>query len=84
MSVAMLNVLPALAGVLALPLGWDARTIGEFSACDSLGALLGTLVAAAALRGPRKRPALLPNIFLGILQPLVRGPRIIRGGSHRG
>jgi predicted MFS family arabinose efflux permease len=50
MSVAVLNILPALAGVLALDLGWTEQAIGGFAACDSAGALVGTLLAAALMR----------------------------------
>jgi predicted MFS family arabinose efflux permease len=49
MAVAVLNVLPALGAVLALRLDWNAQTIGRFAACDSMGALLGTLLAAALI-----------------------------------
>jgi predicted MFS family arabinose efflux permease len=50
MAVAVLNVLPALTGVLALGLGWQEQTIGRFAAADSIGALVGTLLAAAMMR----------------------------------
>jgi predicted MFS family arabinose efflux permease len=50
MSVAVLNVLPALAGVLTLDLGWNEEKIGRFASADSIGALGGTLLAAALLR----------------------------------
>ena len=50
MAVAVLNVLPALVGVLALELRWNEKAIGHFAAADSLGALLGTVIAAFLLR----------------------------------
>ena len=50
MAVAVLNVLPALAGVLSRQLRWDEKAIGLFAAADSLGALLGTVIAALQLR----------------------------------
>ena len=50
MAVAVLNVLPALVGVLALELRWNEKAIGHFAAADSLGALSGTLIAAFLLR----------------------------------
>ena len=50
MAVAVLNLLPALAGVLALDLGWQEQTIGRFASADSIGALVGTLFAAAMMR----------------------------------
>jgi hypothetical protein len=48
MAVAVLNMMPALAGILAQHLQLQAQTIGRFAACDSIGALLGTLFAAGA------------------------------------
>ncbi len=51
MAVAVLNMMPALAAVLAQHLGLQAQTIGRFAACDSIGALLGTLIAAGMMRG---------------------------------
>jgi len=50
MAVAVLNILPALAGVLAIDLGWNEQAIGRFAAADSIGSFGGTLLAAALLR----------------------------------
>ncbi len=50
MGVAVVNVLPALAGVLTTDLHWNEQTIGRFASADSIGALVGTLLAAALLK----------------------------------
>ncbi len=48
-AVAVSNVLPALAGILALNLAWNAQTIGRFASTDSIGSLVGTLLASALM-----------------------------------
>jgi predicted MFS family arabinose efflux permease len=48
-AVAVQNVAPALAGVLNLRLGWNAREIGAFASADSMGIFLGGLLAAALM-----------------------------------
>lgn len=48
-AVAVSNVLPALAGILALDLGWSAQTIGRFASTDSIGSLAGTLLASVLM-----------------------------------
>jgi DHA1 family inner membrane transport protein len=48
-AVGVSNVLPALAGILVLDLGWSAQTIGRFASTDSIGSLAGTLLASVLM-----------------------------------
>jgi predicted MFS family arabinose efflux permease len=73
MAVAVLNILPALGGVLALGLGWDAQTIGRFAACDSMGALVGTLLAAALLRIWTMRTLILTGLWVLATADMLSG-----------
>jgi predicted MFS family arabinose efflux permease len=50
MAVAILNVLPALSGVLLSVLGWNEREIGHFASADFAGGLLGTLLTTVLRR----------------------------------
>jgi predicted MFS family arabinose efflux permease len=73
MAVAVLNILPALGGVLALGLGWDAQTVGRFAACDSMGALVGTLLAAALIRVWTLRTLILTGLWVLATADMLSG-----------
>jgi predicted MFS family arabinose efflux permease len=73
MSVAVLNILPALAGVLTLDLGWTEQAIGGFAACDSAGAMVGTLLAAALMRTGSLRALTLIGLAVLALADCVSG-----------
>jgi predicted MFS family arabinose efflux permease len=73
MAVAVLNVLPALAGVLALDLDWNEQTIGRFSAADSIGALVGTLLAAALMRRRSFRTLTVAGLAVLAIADIVSG-----------
>ena len=65
MAVAILNVLPALGGVLLSALGWSEREIGYFASADFAGGLLGTLLTTL-LRG-RSSFRSISGIGMGLL-----------------
>lgn len=73
MAVAVQNVVPALAGVLHLSLGWSAREIGGFAAADSLGTFAGTLLAAILLLRRSFRALSLMGMALLALADLASG-----------
>lgn len=73
LAVAVLNVLPALAGVLALDLGWKEQTIGRFAAADSIGALAGTLLAAALMRRRSLRTLTVAGLAVLAIADVVSG-----------
>jgi predicted MFS family arabinose efflux permease len=65
MAVLMLNTLPAVTGVLARSLGFDAGALGAFASADVFGSTAGTLLAAVLMRRGSPRRAV--TVGLGIL-----------------
>lgn len=72
-AVAVLNVLPALAGILALDLGWNAQTIGRFASADSIGSLVGTLLASALMGRQSFRTLTVAGLAVLALADVVSG-----------
>ncbi len=72
-AVAVSNVLPALAGILALDLGWNAQTIGRFAAIDSIGSLFGTLLASALMGRRSFRTLTVAGLAVLALADVVSG-----------
>jgi len=71
MAVALYNLAPALAGVLQISLGWNARDIGTLVSADSFGMLAGNVLTAILMRRASPRVISIAGMLILALADLL-------------